>query len=264
MADKGFIWFATNTDSVDYIDLSRKLAESIKKHNSINKVCVITDKKIQHDKYFDYVVTMKNPSHLAFNNEHRIFGLSPFTHSIKLEADMVVCGNIDWWWNYLCRHDMVTSRNCLNYKGEEVVDKHYRELFRRNSLPNIYNCLTYFRKSKMAENFYKLCGAITKNWNTIREECLVGCDNDSPTTDEVYALAYKMLDPLDEHHVEFDWFKIVHNKNLINGIRHSIDNNEYLNPVLINNDLYVGSHRLCGIWHYHHKKTMEQLNARIF
>ena len=31
---KGFLWFAQNNDKVDYVEISIKLAESIKKHNS--------------------------------------------------------------------------------------------------------------------------------------------------------------------------------------------------------------------------------------
>ena len=40
---KGFLWFAQNNPKTDYVRLSIKLAESIKKHNKFNLVCVITD-----------------------------------------------------------------------------------------------------------------------------------------------------------------------------------------------------------------------------
>ena len=33
---KGFLWFAQNNDKTDYVELSIKLAESIKKHNKEN------------------------------------------------------------------------------------------------------------------------------------------------------------------------------------------------------------------------------------
>ena len=42
---KGFLWFAQNNDSTDYVDLSIKLAQSIKHHNRENKICVVTDEK---------------------------------------------------------------------------------------------------------------------------------------------------------------------------------------------------------------------------
>ena len=42
---KGFLWFAQNNEKTDYVELSIKLAESIKKHNKENKICVVTDEK---------------------------------------------------------------------------------------------------------------------------------------------------------------------------------------------------------------------------
>ena len=53
--DRGYTWFALNNEVTDYVDLSRYLARSIKKHNKENKVCVITDQQLQHEE-FDHVV----------------------------------------------------------------------------------------------------------------------------------------------------------------------------------------------------------------
>ena len=49
---KGFIWFAQNNDKVDYVEISIKLAESIKKHNRENNICVITDEKSKFENKF--------------------------------------------------------------------------------------------------------------------------------------------------------------------------------------------------------------------
>ena len=48
MSNKGYTWFALNNSTTDYIELSKKLAKSIKKHNKENQVCIITDKPVQH------------------------------------------------------------------------------------------------------------------------------------------------------------------------------------------------------------------------
>jgi hypothetical protein len=177
---------------------------------------------------------------------------------------MLLTSSIDWWWNYLCQHDLVLSKDCFDFRGNVVKDVAYRQLFESNKLPNVYNALTYFRKSQWATEFYKYCELVTNNWSAIKEHCLTACDTEFPNTDEIYALAYKMLDPLDEKFVEYDWFKFTHNKNLINGIRHSVDNQQYLYPMEMNDRLYVGAYRQQGVWHYHNKKTMEEIDARIF
>ena len=52
--NKGYVWFALNNSTTDYIELSKELAKSIKKVNQHNKVCVITDKPVEDD-LFDHV-----------------------------------------------------------------------------------------------------------------------------------------------------------------------------------------------------------------
>ena len=49
---KGFVWFAQNNDKTDYVELSIKLARSIKRFNKQNKICVITDEKSKFERYW--------------------------------------------------------------------------------------------------------------------------------------------------------------------------------------------------------------------
>ena len=50
---KGFLWFCQNNDKTDYVRCSVKLAESIKKHNNENKICVVTDEKSKFESEFE-------------------------------------------------------------------------------------------------------------------------------------------------------------------------------------------------------------------
>ena len=56
--DKGFVWFAQNNSTTDYIKLSKLLADSIKKYNKHNQVCIITNEAVEYDN-FDKVVLLK-------------------------------------------------------------------------------------------------------------------------------------------------------------------------------------------------------------
>ena len=56
--DRGYTWFALNNTTSDYVELSKHLATSIKKYNKHNKVCIITNKKIEH-KEFDQTIVLK-------------------------------------------------------------------------------------------------------------------------------------------------------------------------------------------------------------
>ena len=144
---KGFLWFAQNNNSVDYAKLSIELAKSIKKQNNNNNICVIVDKKtIFKSDYIDKIVILKDDDsandQIKFANEYKAFYLSPFTHTIKLEADMLFTSNTDWWWNHLCQHDLVFAIHCRNYHDDIIKKKIYRRLFQLNHLPDIYSGLT--------------------------------------------------------------------------------------------------------------------------
>ncbi len=260
--DRGFVWFAINNSTTDYVEISRTLSKSIKKYNKHNKVCVITDKPLQ-DTLFDHVVVLKHDDSTGhewkLHNEHKVFQLTPFTHTIKLEADMVFTQNTDWWWYYLWQHDQVFSYDCRSYKDDIVTDKHYRKLFVRNDLPNVYNGLHYFRRSVVAKEFYDICRTITQNWEDIKKDVLINCHDDQPTTDVVYALANKLQDPLQLKKIDYEWFKFMHNKQYINGVAYENDN--YLNPIALVDRLYIGAHRQNRIVHYHNKKLRKLLDV---
>ena len=139
---RGFLWFAQNNDTTDYASLSIELARSIKSFNRDNNVCVIVDGNTAlKSEYIDQIIVLKDDasanSQIKFGNEHKAFRLSPFTHTIKLEADMLFTANVDWWWHYLCQHDLVFAINCRNYKDKIVTSTPYRRLFHVNHLPDV-------------------------------------------------------------------------------------------------------------------------------
>jgi len=264
---KGFLWFCQNTDKVDYVKCSIELAKSIKKYNKENNICVVTDKKFESE-YIDIVLVMnkdESASHeIKWANEYKAFTASPFTHTIKLEADMLWTANTDFWWNYLWQHDLVFSVDVKDYKDNTVNDITYRKLFVRNNLPNIYNGLTYFRKSVKAQNFFKICEAITKNWNEVRDKMLIGCHDPYPSTDVVYGLAYRIIDPTQKELIDYPFFKFIHHKSAIHGLKHVSDINDYLLPIKLKNKILLGTQRINRVWHYVDKTMPEELNARVF
>ena len=259
---KGFLWFCQNTDKVDYVKCSIELAKSIKKFNKENNICVVTDKTFESED-IDVVKVMnadESAEHeVKWANEYKAFQLSPFTHTIKLESDMLWTQNTDWWWYHLWQHDLVFAVDCKDYKDNTIKDTIYRKVFVRNNLPNIYNGLSYFRRSITAKNFFDLCEVITKNWQQVRDTVLIGCHDKYPSTDVVYALAYRIIDPTQKQLIDYPWFKFIHNKPAIQG-----SNTDYLMPIKLNNKIIVGTQRLHRVWHYLDKNLTEELNVRNF
>tara|TARA_Y100000592_G_C5412544_1_gene288841 strand:+ start:121 stop:906 length:786 start_codon:yes stop_codon:yes gene_type:complete len=256
---KGFLWFAQNNSKTDYVALSIKLAKSIKRYNRENKICVVTDKDSEFkSEYVDVVKVLNNDDSadhdVKWANEHKAFKITPFTHTIKLEADMLWTINTDWWWHHLWQHDMVFSIDCLDYRDKVIVDKTYRKLFIRNNLPNLYNGLVYFRRSTFAQKFFTTAEIITKNWNKVRSEFLIDCHDTHPSTDVVYALAYRLLDPTQQYLVNYDWFKFIHNKNAIHGLSRVQNYNDYLMTHKNKDKIYIGENRVSRVFHYHDKE----------
>jgi len=256
---KGFLWFAQNNDKTDYVELSIRLADSIKRWNRDNTVCVITDEKSKFKhKSVDIVKVLKDDDSeghdIKWANEYKAFDLTPFTHTIKLESDMLWTINTDWWWYHLWQHDLVFSVNCRNYRDEVVTGTPYREMFRQNHLPDIYNGMFYFRKSMKAQEFFRMVGSITTNWQIVKEKFLINCHDKYPSTDVVMALAYRMIDPTCKNIFDYEWFKFIHHKPAVNRLQHTKDQNNYLLPNSNGEAIYLGDKRVSRVWHYFDKE----------
>jgi hypothetical protein len=167
--------------------------------------------------------------------------------------------NTDWWWYHLWQHDLVFSVDCFDYKGNVVKHTPYRKLFTRNQLPNIYNGLMYFRRSAKAQRFYRIAEQIVRNWQRVKTEMLVSCHDRYPSTDVVFALAHRIMDPTSAGLIDFDWFKFIHHKPGVNGLVRVKDQNNYLYPNRSGDAVYIGEKRVSRVWHYHDK----ELHARI-
>ena len=261
---RGFLWFAQNNSNTDYVELSITLAKSIKRWNRHNQVCVITDEKSKFEnEAVDIVKVLKHDDSeqhdIKWANEHKAFDMTPFTHTIKLEADMLWTVNTDWWWYHLWQHDLVFSVNCFDYRNNLIKETPYRKLFSRNHLPNIYNGLMYFRRSKKAQQFYNTARDIVNNWNDVKTRMLIDCHDQYPSTDVVFALAYRIMDPTSGGLIDYDWFKFIHHKPGVNNTMMARDQNEYLYPNRSGDAVYIGETRVSRVWHYHDK----ELHARI-
>ena len=255
---RGFLWFAQNNKHTDYVALSIKLAESIKRFNTHNNICVITDEQSKFEsKFVDVVKVLKeddSQTHdVKWANEHKALSLTPFTHTIKLESDMLWTTNTDWWWYHLWQHDLVFSVDCRNYKDQIVRQTPYRNLFSRNHLPNIYNGMMYFRKSRRAQRFFMLAAAITRNWKEVKQSILINCHDQYPSTDVVFALAHRLMDPTSKSLIDHEWFKFLHHKPAVNYLTGAKDQNNYLYPNRSGDAVYLGDKRVSRVWHYHEK-----------
>jgi hypothetical protein len=117
----------------------------------------------------------------------------------------------------------------------------------------------YFRRSTKAQRFYEIAEHIVKNWKQVRTQMLIACHDEYPSTDVVFALAHRIMDPTSRKLVNYYWFKFIHHKPGINNTMNVKDQNNYLYPNRSGDAVYIGETRASRVWHYHDK----ELHARI-
>ena len=224
-AQQGFMTIAQNTADVDYLRLAYVQAMSIKLTMPGSLYAVAVDKNTleqvteQHRKVFDYVITIENDlaqdETWKLSNEWQAFYLTPFKETIKLESDIVFTRSIAHWWTAFRLKNVVLSTGCRDYKQELSNSREYRKLFDDNELPDTYNGLMYFRYTREATQFFTLAEQIFKNWAHLRDNVLLNCRDDNPTTDVVYALTAKLIG-VEDCTLSLDFINFVHMKPAIN------------------------------------------------
>lgn len=191
---RGYLTFAINNE-IDYVRLAYLQALSIKKTQKINNYAVvvknINDVEEKYKAVFDHIIEL-HEFKSKFYHESYAFNLSPFKETVKVEADIIFTANIDHWWD--CYNNAVVVTNKVQtYYNKEYTDRSQRILFDNNMLPDVYSGWVYFRYSKEAAEFYNLVKSIFDNWSWFRDHYLKNCRYDEPVTDEVYAIACKIL-----------------------------------------------------------------------
>lgn len=227
-SQQGYVTFAQNTDSVDYLRLAFVQAMNIKCTQKFNQYAVIVDhttaKQITEEqrKVFDYVIVLEEDlaenSSWKLANEWKVFSLTPFKETIKLESDLLFTRNIDHWWTTFRLKDVALSNNCRNYKDQISLVRTYRKFFDDNALPDVYNGLMYFRFSKSAHRFFEIAQKVYENWQVLSDNALKNCREPSPSTDVLYAVTANIFGQDNCLIPSADFINFVHMKPAINGL----------------------------------------------
>lgn len=203
MLNRGFVIMALGDV---YEKCAQTLVASIKKTMPNESVTVITN---------DMVTPQQNDNPMAY--DWQIYDLSPYEYTIKLEADMIIPKSISHWWEILKTRDLVVCNTIRNFKQDIVVDTSYRRFIHNNNLPNVYNGLTYFKKSEQAKTFFDTVNTIFMEWETIIK--IMNCDPAEPvSTDWVYSIACHVLGQENTLLPTFTDFSFVHMKQHVNGL----------------------------------------------
>ena len=200
---------AQNTEKTIYTKCAETLKKSILRVMPDANVTIITTEMLPHG-------DQAKDSDWKLINDWQVYEASPYDYTIKLEADMYVPRNIDHWWDVLKDRDVVVSSTIRNFKQQISDVRVYRRFIDDNDLPDVYNAITYFKKSDTAQEFFNLVKEIFTNWEEYKK--ILKCNPDElATTDWVYSLASHIMGIEKTTLPTFTEMSMIHMKSYINN-----------------------------------------------
>ena len=202
--NKGFVIMAQDTETTSYTKCAETLKKSILRVMPDANVTIITTDMLPHGDLG------------GFANDWQVYEASPYDYTIKLEADMYIPRNIDHWWDVLKHRDIVVSSTIRNFMQEISDVRVYRRFIDDNNLPDVYNAITYFKKSDVANQFFSIVKDIFENWDEYKK--ILKCNQtELVTTDWVYSIACHIMGVEKTTLPTFTEMSMVHMKAFVNN-----------------------------------------------
>jgi hypothetical protein len=206
---KGFVIMAQNTANVKYTHCAKVLEKSIKRVMPDANVTIITTSMLPHG-------DLAPKGDWKLINDWQVYEASPYDETIKLEADMYIPRSIEHWWDILSQKEVVICNTIRNFKQEISDVRVYRRFIDDNNLPDVYNAITYFKKSDTAKQFFDIVRDVFDNWKEYK--AMLKCNPEEPaTTDWAYAIACHIIGIEKTMLPNFTEMSMVHMKQFING-----------------------------------------------
>ena len=250
---RGFVIMAHNTEKTDYVKCAKALELSIKRVMPDANVTIITTDMLPHG-------DQAPDSDWKLINDWQVYEASPYDETIKLEADMFLPRSIEHWFDILSINDITLCTKIRNYKGEISDVRVYRKFIDDNTLPDIYNAITYFKKSDTAERFYGIVRDVFENWEEYK--AILKCNpTEEATTDWVYAIASHIIGVEKTTLPNFDELSMTHMKQFVSGT--TTENwTDTLVYELLPDVLRVHTYSQEYPFHYHSKSFSDKILER--
>lgn len=253
---KGHLVFAQNSN-IDYVRQAYALALSIKKHNTIKDVCLVTNDQVPLDYIhaFDHIVQfpwgdMAEKSEWKVENRWKLIHCTPFKETLVYDSDMILLENNDHLWYWLEGNDVSLTNRVYNYKGE-IISKDlnpYRKVFVNNDLPDVYCGLFYFKKNKQSFEFFRWLEILMKNHEKFYSMFTPNTTQKFCSMDVSAAIAAKILNIPKNQILSF-----THMKPRVQGWGLNSDDNwqrYVISSFNQDSELTVGSYNQTGLFHY--------------
>lgn len=171
---KGFVIFAQNSQSGNYLEMAYALAMTIKASQSFNNVTLVTNDHVlpEMKEVFDHILDFPWGDAAWHSDDHKIdnmrtvIHISPYDETIVLDADMIFTADtdIDSQWDFFSNYHAIFTTSPLTYHGKPIENKQHRLTFTDNHLPDIHTAFFYFQKTTDTYKLFESVTAISENW----------------------------------------------------------------------------------------------------
>jgi hypothetical protein len=208
--NKGFVIMAQNTKNTNYVSCAETLRDSVLRQMPDSNITIITEDKLPYG-------DLATNSDWKLINDWQVYDASPYDYTIKLEADMFIQTDISYWWDVLTQRDLVVCNTIRNYKNEISNVVAYRRFITDNKLPNVYNAITYFKKSELSKRFFTIVRDVFENWEQYK--ATLKCDTkETCTTDWAYSIACHLVGIENSTLPAFTQMSMIHMKQYVNNL----------------------------------------------
>ena len=243
---KGYLLFAINSPTVDYVKLAYACALSIKltQPEGYNSVSIVTENPNNVDfkhNIFDHIIEYQGPTGMDVRS--RGYDFTPYDETVLLDSDLLFLNKVDHYWEAVKDMEILIATCPRNYRHQRFKYGHYRKVFVDHQLDDVYSAWTYFKKTANVQEFFDTVKLLTDNPAfTIKEMLPKGVMKTVPT-DEAFALALKITE-IDAVRPEWPFPSITHMKGLVQGWHRPT--NEWTDKVrmLVHSDAQVK----IGVW----------------
>jgi len=244
---KGFVIMAQGDD---YVKCATALQHSIKQVMPIANVTIVTTDMLPYG-------DQAPDTDWKLQNDWQVYEASPYDETIKLEADMILPRDISHWFDVMSAQDIVVCDKIRNFKGEISDCKVYRRFIDENNLPDVYNAITYFKKSPLAKRFFDIVRDVFENWDEYKS--IFKCSpTEKCTTDWAYSIACHIIGVDKTTLPGFSELSMVHMKQWVNGLPSETWTDTLVYEILPT-QIRVNTYPQRYPFHYHIKKFSDKL-----
>lgn len=195
-ASKGFVTLAVGHER--YYQLAANLLKSYKLRTKEHyPFALFADRHNKYTKLFDKVIILKTPSY-SYNDKLQLLNHPPFTYNIFIDADCLVYGNINAYWDYYFGGDE-KYRDGVHCFGKSLSLESHDGWFKIEDIgkyksavsfiPQMHGGIIFFTKDNITKQIYKQAQDIAINYSQYKFKYF-----DKPADEPILALCMAIND----------------------------------------------------------------------